>query len=70
MVFRNKDTPDNTFSDIIVELTENENGMAILSGENSSGSIFQIVLNYDKEDVILRNTYFIDFKGDNKKNCV
>ena len=67
MVFRNKDTQDNTISDIIVELTENENGMAILSGENSSGSIFQIALNYDKEDVILRNTYFIDFKGDNKK---
>lgn len=67
MVFRNKNIPDNTFSNIIVELTENENGMATLSGENNSGSIFQIVLNYDKEDVILRNTYFIDFKGDNKK---
>ena len=47
MVFRNKDTQDNTISDIIVELTENENGMAILSDEDSSGSIFQIALNYD-----------------------
>lgn len=48
-------------------LTADDNGMAVVSGENSSGSMFQIRLNYKKDDINLRNTYFIDFTGDEKK---
>lgn len=64
---QNVDAQEMQYSDINVEMIADEDGMAIVSGHDSSGGTFQVKLNYHKDDVRLKNTYYIDFTDDNKE---
>lgn len=61
------DSKEGHYYNGIVEIVEGENGMAVISGKNSSDGHFQIELNYAKADVILNHVYLKDFTNDNKK---
>lgn len=51
----------------LVEIIEDKDGMAIVSGQNRAGDRFSFKLDYARADVILKKAYLMDFTNKNSQ---
>lgn len=61
------DCKDMDYYNDLVEIIEDKDGKAIVSGRNRAGNCFSFKLNYARADVILKKAYLMDFTNNNRQ---